>query len=571
MYNAAHSVGDPLHDDFRNFVFVCMKALGKDVALLQYDVAEFLQYGPDRRMVSALRGFGKSWLTAILAVWFLYRDPNTTILCVSGTQNRATEFIGLCRQLLEVMPILHHLRPREGDRDGAYRFDCGARTAANKDPSVCAYGIGSMMMGAHADVIIADDVESPHNSETVEAREKLYNACLEFEAILNPGGQIVYLGTPQNRESIYNRLSENYTLRRWPARYPDPANPKAMKNLAPKLLDDLMSGRAQPRDPTYPERFPEEVLIDREAIMGPTVFTLQMMLDTSLADADRYPLRPSDFIVMPVNGTMAPARVVWGTNPIQNISVPTGDPLNGPIFYSKDDYQPYAMTLMFIDPAGQGLDETAWAIIKFLNGTIFVAEVMGIRGGPTEENLLKIASAVQRHGVQKITVEQNFGDGMFEQLLKPFISRLPRPAAIESKRSGNKQKELRIIDTLEPLMKMHRVVIDPEVGRDQLLMRQVADITRDRGSLPHDDRIEALAGACSLVQPLVSIDPETFLKQKKEAESMQAAKDFMASVTGRSGNKIIGMMPNAPVEPGLRRVSGSWFKPGRRSGGFIRR
>jgi hypothetical protein len=557
---------DPLRDDFRNFVFLCMKALGKDVAALQYDVAEYLQHGPDRLMVSALRGFGKSWMTAILAVWFLYKNPNTTILCVSGTQNRATEFIGFARQLLELLPCLHHLRPRQGDRDGAYRFDCGARTVANKDPSICAYGISAMMTGTHVDVIIADDVETPNNSETVEARDKLYHQCLEFEAILNPGGRIIYLGTPQNRESIYNKLAKNYSLRRWPARYPDPTNEKSIWNLAPRLLDDLTSGRAKPGDPTYPERFDNSVLNDREAIMGPTVFQLQMMLDTSLADQDRYPLRPADLIVMPVHGNLGPARVVWGTNPIQDIDRPTGPPLNGPIFWSKDDYQPFTMSLMFIDPAGQGLDETAWTVLKFLNGTIFIAEVEGVRGGPTDTNLLKIAECVRRHGIKRVIVEQNFGDGMFEKLLRPFIAKVAGAVNVESQRSGNKQKELRIIDTLEPLFKMHRVVVDPSVARDEKLMRQIADITRDRGSLTNDDRIESLAAACAQVKELVSIDPETFLQQKKESESQKTAKEFMESLKGRNGNKVVlGMMPSpGSVVPSPKR--GSWINLGRRSG-----
>ena len=65
------------------------------------------------------------------------------------------------------------------------------------------------------------------------------------------------------------------------------------------------------------------------------------------------------------------------------------------------------------------------------------------------------------------------------------------------------QKEVRIIDTLEPVLTQHRLVIDEALARREAraddhkysLLYQLSHITRDRGSLKHDDRLDALAGA----------------------------------------------------------------------------
>jgi hypothetical protein len=66
----------------------------------------------------------------------------------------------------------------------------------------------------------------------------------------------------------------------------------------------------------------------------------------------------------------------------------------------------------------------------------------------------------------------------------------------------NIQKERRIIDTLEPVMNQHRLVVDKRLFNMDFnssdvpayqLFYQLTRITRDRGSLAHDDRLDALA------------------------------------------------------------------------------
>ena len=517
-----------LKDDFRNFLFRVWQELGlPEPSRVQYDMGGFLQNGPDRRMIQAMRGAGKSYETAAFAAWLLYRNPDTTLLCISAVQTRAREFILLVRKIIDSMDELAHLRPGEWDRDGADRFDVGCRSRPDKNPSVAAYGIKSMVTGTHVDCVILDDVEIPENSSTVEARDKLMYKVKEFENILNPGGHIIYLGTPQTEDSVYNRLAEHYECRQWPARYPDPTNEARMKRLAPLLVEDLDKGAVKAGDPTYPEYYSDDLLVEREAIMGPTMFALQMLLDTTLSDRDRYPLKLSNLIVWDMAGNMAPTVMTWGTTNPVGIECPglTGDRYNGPV-YSSPSWAEYENTIMYIDPSGRGEDQTGYCVARLLNGTIHVPACDGLKGGYDDETMTRLAEIGHQHGVRHFVVEKNWGDGMYAKLLTPHVARVCGHASVEEKHSTG-QKELRIIDILEPVMANHRLCISREVAQNMELGTQITRITRDKGALRHDDQVESLAGAVGWYKDQMVLDSVKRAETKAEETGRKAAAEFL--------------------------------------------
>ncbi|MGL5936647.1 MAG: hypothetical protein ACRCZI_13620, partial [Cetobacterium sp.] len=108
--------------------------------------------------------------------------------------------------------------------------------------------------------------------------------------------------------------------------------------------------------------------------------------------------------------------------------------------------------------------------------------------------------------VKHIIIEENFGDGMFSALFKPVLNKV-HPCFVEPVKHS-KQKELRIIDTLEPVMNSHKLIMDRKVVEQDLqttegrgtdnavyyqLIYQMTRITKERGCLAHDDRLDALA------------------------------------------------------------------------------
>lgn len=563
-------LADPFKIDFRNFLAMVWDHLGlPEPAPIQMDVAFTLQHAPDRFMCQALRGFGKSYETAALAAWLLYLNPDLKILCISAANIRATEFVGLTRQIIETLPITKHLIPREGQRDGAHRFDVGALTRVAKDPSVAAYGITSMIVGTHVDVVICDDVETQENSITVEARDKLEAKCLDFENILNPGGRIIYLGTPQTRDSVYNRLTaKGYKTLRWPARYPG-LGASQIENLAPFILEAMEDNPSIIGQPTFPEKFPDEMLTEREAIMGPSMFALQMMLDTTLADEDRYPLKLKDFIVFDCRSDVAPKKLAWGTSsPVKDIESVgfRGDMFYRPVFV-EPEWDEFSGSIMWIDPSGRGHDELAVCVSRHLNGKVFVPFLKGYKEGYEDFVLEDIAKACLEYDVRTILHEPDFGDGMFAKLLIPVLQRYGVKAALVEDRAKG-QKEKRILQSLEPAMTQHRVVIDPLVARDRTLMQQVTQLTEERGSLRHDDRVEALAGAIRYWVDQLAIDTDTVLEQEKSRELQKEIRAWNQAAMGLNPNRRIlsegipGMPQGGPMRTrgGRLRTGRSWLR-----------
>jgi hypothetical protein len=503
---------EPLKSDFRNFLWLVWNYLNLPEPFpVQYEIAQYLQHGPKRLIIQAFRGVGKSWITSAFVCWLLLCDPQLNILVVSASKQRADDFSTFTMRLIMEMEELEHLRPREGQRSSKIAFDV-APAQADHAPSVKSAGITGQITGSRADVIVGDDVEIANNSETVTMREKLMEKVKEFDSIIKPGGRIVFLGTPQTEESIYNGLPSIFECRIWPGRYPSPKIlAKYGSKLAPSIAKAVTENPALAGHSTAPVRFSDEDLQEREDSIGRSTFALQFMLDTTMADADRYPLKLSDLIVFDCDKEKGPFDMAWGSSPAQAIlELPnigfSGDRYHKPIFID-DRWSPYEGIIMSIDPSGRGGDEVGYAIVAMLHSRLYVLDAGGLAGGYADGNLQALSAIARRHKVHKIIVEPNFGDGMFNKLLAPVLNAV-WPCAIEDTERSNAQKERRIIDCLEPVMNQHRLVFDKAlIQRDYdstldrpaeqqnvyRLLYQLTRITKDRGSLRKDDRVDALA------------------------------------------------------------------------------
>ena len=553
---------DPLREDFRNFLYVIWDYLGlPEPTPIQYDIAEYLQHGPKRRIIQAFRGVGKSWGTVAYVLWRLYCDPQLKVLVVSASKQAADNFSTFALQLIYGVPELAHLIPRQGQRDSKIQFDVGPATES-KDPSVRSVGITGQLAGSRADLIVPDDVEIPNNSLTQQQRDKLAESVKEFDAILKPGGDIVYLGTPQTEMSLYTKLQERgYSTRIWPARYPslEAIRKTYGDRLAPIISKAIEKDRKVIGLTTEPRRFSNEDLMVREASYGRSGFALQFMLDTSLSDAHRYPLKLSDLIVVDLNPTLAPSKIVWASGPDQIIQdLPavglTGDRYHRPMAISTEpaDWNPYTGCVMAIDPAGRGKDEVGYSIVKAHLGMLYCAALGGLRGGYDDNNLQYLSALAKKHGVKLVIIEKNFGDGMFTKLLQPHLQRIHPCTVEEIHHTG--QKEKRIIDTLEPVLNQHRLVVDRKVIQGDFESTQETDegsasstyqafyqltrITKDRGSLVHDDRLEALAMAVAYWVETMARDTQkaahALRQDQLDLELKSFIKTCMSNLTGKT-------------------------------------
>jgi hypothetical protein len=478
-------------------------------------------------------------------VYRLLMNPKLNVLVVSASKQRADDFSTFTLRLINEIPICQHLKPREDQRNSKIAFDVGP-APASQAPSVVSKGITSQITGSRADLIIADDVESLNNSATFLMRDKLQSAVAEFEAVLKPGGEVIYLGTPQTEQSIYHAFHEKgYDTKIWPARYPDSRLKTAFgEKLAPMLRDGSEG------DPTDPRRFNALDLMEREASYGRTGFALQFMLDSTLSDADRYPLKLSDLLVFGLNPENAPEKPVWAANPSNIVKDLPCVGFNGDRYYGPMDiigkWIPYEGSIMAIDPSGRGDNETAYAVVKMLNGFLYVTAAGGLQGGYEQATMDKLVSIAKGQAVNKIIVESNFGDGMFSELLKPYL-RNSYPCTVEEVRH-NIQKERRIVDTLEPVMNQHRLVIDAGVIRNDYestkmyatekalqysLMWQMSRITRTKKALAYDDRLDVLAMAVGFWSEVMAQDANRKIANRKEDELDRELERFLEHAVGR--------------------------------------
>jgi len=531
--------------NFKNFLYLCWKFLNlPNPTPIQYDIADYLQSKERRLVIEAFRGVGKSWITSAFVCHQLLLNPQRNILVVSASKNRADDFSTFTQRLINEMPILQHLIPRDDQRHSKISFDV-APAVASHAPSVKSMGITGQLTGSRADLIIADDVESANNSQTQLMRDRLSETVKEFDAIIKPEvGRIIFLGTPQTEMSLYNTLEERgYKTKIWTALYPTKEQTIGYGSKLSSIISNITDKEGEPTDP---DRFDGIDLLERLSSYGRSGFNLQFMLDTTMSDANRYPLKLNDLIVASgcTTWNKAPAQIQWasGTQQIKGIDpdIPNvglkGDYYVAPLHIS-DEYADFEGVAMSIDPAGRGEDKTAYAVLKMLHGVLYLTDIGALEGGYSDATLEELSAIAKRNKVNNIVIESNFGDGMATALLKPVMARI-HPCQIEEVRH-NIQKEKRIIDTLEPIMNTHRLVVDENTIKEDFklepnhqLFRQMTRITRDKGALRHDDQIDALAIAANYWVERMDRDQTLSYQQHKDELINKDLERFMEHTVG---------------------------------------
>ena len=192
---------------FSHFVIAWNLQQGRETPDVHLRMARWLDErwaaGDRRLLLMVFRDAGKSTLVGLFCAWLLGQDPNLRLLVLSA----------------EAGPR-HQDDPQRAPRAGAQRrspaISCpsGARSgrrgrspssasAAHRDPSLLARGIGANITGCRADIVICDDVEVPNTAGTQHKRLELRERLREASFVLVPDGTQLYIGTPHSYYSIY--------------------------------------------------------------------------------------------------------------------------------------------------------------------------------------------------------------------------------------------------------------------------------------------------------------------------------------------------------------------------------
>ena len=550
---------DALQGDFKLF----LQALWDQLDLpqptrAQYAIADYIQHGPKRLQVQAFRGVGKSWITGAFVLWTLFKDPEKKIMIISASKERADNMSIFLQKLIIETPWLNHLQPKSDDARWS-RISFDVNCSPHQAPSVKSVGITGQLTGSRADLMVLDDIEVPGNSMTEMMREKLLQLCTEAESILTPydNSRIMYLGTPQTTFTVYRKLAErNYRPFIWPARFPKDITPYEGL-IAPQLQEDIDNG-ALPWGCTDPDRFDDDDLVDREASMGRSNFALQFMLDTSLSDAEKFPLKMADLVITSVNPTDAPENIVWCSDPANILKdLPTVG-LPGDYFYSpmqlQGEWSGYTETICSVDPSGRGADETAAAYLSQKNGLIYLHEMRAYRDGYSDNTLLDILRGCKKYGATTLVVESNFGDGIVAELFKKHIIQTKQRIHVDEVRA-NVRKEERIIDTLEPVLNQHRLIVNKSVvewdynsNRDAapeerllyMLFYQMSRMCRQKYAVKHDDRLDCLAQGVKYYIDALSISAQEQINLRKREEWDDMLEQFIENPQAATNHLVLG-------------------------------
>ena len=110
------------------------------------------------------------------------------------------------------------------------------------------------------------------------------------------------------------------------------------------------------------------------------------------------------------------------------------------------------------------------------------------------------------------------------------------------------------MDTLEPVMNQHRLVVDPKVVENDyrtvqeypsesqaryMLFHQMTRITKDRGALIHDDRLDALQMSVQYWVDFMAADDEMEIKSRKEELFDLELEKFVGGVIGTEYKEVI--------------------------------
>lgn len=203
-----------LANEYRNSLFLtAYKLLGyRDITWYTHrKMIEALESPKRRKLIVMPRGTFKSTIGVVaFSIWSLIRNPNERILIDSEVWTNSSTFL---------REIKAHLDRRElTDLYGIFKTDrnwnegeitIAQRSHTYKESSITIGSIGSTKIGQHYTIIIGDDYNSGNNSQTQEGCAKVVTHYRMNQAILEPGGLYVLIGTRYSENDIIGHVMTN--------------------------------------------------------------------------------------------------------------------------------------------------------------------------------------------------------------------------------------------------------------------------------------------------------------------------------------------------------------------------
>ena len=177
------------------------------------------------------------------------------------------------------------------------------------------------------------------------------------------------------------------------------------------------------------------------------------------------------------------------------------------------------------------------------------------RDGYSDATLLDILKGCKKYNVSTLVVETNFGDGIVSELFKKHLQQTKQNIFVDEVRA-NVRKEDRIIDSLEPVLNQHRLVIDrgvidwdyssnpdspPESRLLYMLFYQMSRMCREKFAVKHDDRLDCLAQGVKYFTDALSISAQEQVNIRKNEEWLDMLEAFIDNPQQATNHLVLGM------------------------------
>ena len=166
--------------------------------------------GSKRKLICVPRGCLKSSIACVaFPIWLLINNPNLRILIDSELYTNSATFLREIRSHLQSEVMTSLFGDFVGDVWNESEIMVKQRTKFYKEASITAGGIGTTKVGQHYDIIIGDDMNSPNNTNTMEAAQKVINHYKMNTSILEPDGIYVVIGTRYSANDLIGYIIDN--------------------------------------------------------------------------------------------------------------------------------------------------------------------------------------------------------------------------------------------------------------------------------------------------------------------------------------------------------------------------
>lgn len=196
----------------KSLFFLSNKILGfKDVNPRTHgDIIDMLECNNTRKLICVPRGCLKSSLACVAyPIWLLINNPNLRILIDSELFTNSVTFIREIKGHFKSPLFMRLFGNLEGDLWSQSEIIIKTRTRNLKEASIVAGGIGTTKVGQHFDVIIADDLNSPQNTNSIDNANKVIDHYKYNVSILEPTGTYVVIGTRYSSSDVIGHILAN--------------------------------------------------------------------------------------------------------------------------------------------------------------------------------------------------------------------------------------------------------------------------------------------------------------------------------------------------------------------------